>query len=128
MDRAAHVRVDRAALIDWLADDVHDAAKCGRANRHVDRATEVSHRIAANQALGGVHGDRANRVLAEVLGNLEDQAVAVIVGLKRVENARKLAVELDVDHGADDLRYAAFCVCGSAHAGRLLWSGCRLGC
>ena len=54
-----------------------------------------------------VHGDGADDILAEVLGDLEDQAVAAIVGLERGEDRRQLAFEGDVDDGADDLRDAA---------------------
>ena len=103
MDRGRHVAADRAALVDRLADDVHDAAERLRADGHADlRAGRVDD-LAAGEAVGRVHGDRADDVLAEVLRDLEDQAVAAIVGLERREDRRKLAFEGDVDDGADDL-------------------------
>jgi hypothetical protein len=42
--------------------------------------------LAAHQAFGRVHGDGAHGVLAEVLGHLEHQALAVVVGLERVQD------------------------------------------
>ena len=38
-----------------------------------------------------------------MLGDLEHQAVALVVGLERVEDRRQVLVELHVDDGADDL-------------------------
>ena len=72
-----------------------------------------THRVAAGQALGGVHGDGAHGVLAQVLGDLEHQAEGLagalvgVGGLQRVEDRRQVALELDVDDGADDLGDAA---------------------
>ena len=42
-----------------------------------------------------------------MLRHLEHQAVAVVVGLQRVQDRRQVAVELHVDDGADDLGDAA---------------------
>ena len=58
---------------------------------------------AAHQTFGGVHGDGAHGVLAEVLRHFEDEPVAVVVGLERVQDRRQVAVERDVHHGADHL-------------------------
>ncbi len=102
-----HVAADRAALVDRLADHVHDPAERLRADRHADLRAGRVDRLAAGQAVGRVHRDRADDVLAEMLGDLEHQAVAVVVGLERREDRRQLALESDVDDGADDLADAA---------------------
>ncbi len=81
----------------------------------------VGHGLAADQAFGGVHGDGAHGVLAQVLGDLQHQAEGLagllvgVGGLQRVEDRRQVAVELDVDDGADDLDDAAR---GDARGGR----------
>ena len=41
--------------------------------------------------------------LAEMLRDLEHQAVALVLGLQRVEDRRQMVLELHVDDGADDL-------------------------
>ena len=41
--------------------------------------------------------------LAEMLGDFEHQAVALVLGLQRVEDRRQVVLELHVDDGADDL-------------------------
>ena len=40
---------------------------------------------------------------AEMLGDFEHQAVALVLGLQRVEDRRQVLVEVHVDDGADDL-------------------------
>ncbi len=42
-------------------------------------------------------------VLAEMLRNLENEAVAVVLGFERVQNLRQMAVELYVDDCAHNL-------------------------
>ena len=107
VDRRRHVAADRALLVDRLADDVHDAAERLGADGDADLRAGRRHRLAAGEAVGRVHGDGANDILAEVLGDLEHQAVAVVVGLERREDRRQVAFEGDVDDGADDLADAA---------------------
>ena len=54
-----------------------------------------------------VHGDAAHGVFAEMLRDFEDEAVALVGGLQRVQDLRQVTVELHVDDGADDLGDAA---------------------
>ena len=81
--------VDRAALVDRLADDVDDPAERHRADRHGDLRAGVGHRLAAGQPVGRVHRDGADGVLTEMLRHFEHQAVAVVVGLERREDRRQ---------------------------------------
>ena len=68
--------------------------------------------LATGQTVGRVHRDRADDVLAKVLGDLKHEPDAAIVGLERGEDRRKLALESDVDDGADDLGDATGQVAG----------------
>jgi hypothetical protein len=120
MDAAALLGLDRPGLVHRLADDVHDAAQRLLADRHRDRLAGVDHLLAAHQALGGVHGDGAHGVLAQMLGDLEHQAVAVVVGLERVHDLGQMALELHVDHGARDLADAPDGAAGGGAAGPVL--------
>jgi hypothetical protein len=70
VDGAALLRPHRAGLVYRLADDVHDAAERLLAHRNRDRLAGVGDLLVADEALGGVHGDGADRVLAEMLGDL----------------------------------------------------------
>jgi hypothetical protein len=42
-----------------------------------------------------------------MLGDFEHEAVALIVGLERIQDFGQMVVELDVNHGAHDLAYMA---------------------
>src|SRR3546814_6196772 len=55
----------------------HDAAERLGADGDADLRTGVGHRLAAGEAVGRVHRDGADGVFAEMLGDLEDEAVAV---------------------------------------------------
>jgi hypothetical protein len=86
-----------------------------------DRLAGVAHGLAANQTFGGVHGDGADGVLAQVLGDFEHQALAGrdVDGFQGVQDRRQVALELDVDDGADDLHQLA----GGGADGRGLFAG-----
>ena len=103
VDRHPDLGIDRPALVDRLADHIQDPAERLAADRHRDRLAGVDHLLAAGEAIGAVHGDRAHGRFAEMLGDLEDQLVAVIVGVQRVQDRRQGAVELDVDDRAHHL-------------------------
>lgn len=104
VDRAVLGTLDRAALVDGLADDVHDAAKGCGTNRDGDRSTGINDLLATDKTLGTVHGNSAYRVFTEMGGNLEHEATAMeILNLESVQNWREVfAVELDIDNGTDD--------------------------
>ncbi len=109
VDGAEDVRLDRALFVDRLADDVHDAAQGAGTDRNADRLAGVAHGLTANEAFGGVHGDGADGVLTQVLGDFEHQALAgsLVDGFQGVQDRRQFAGELDVDDGADDLNELA---------------------
>ena len=100
----------RPGLVDRLADHVHDASERAVADRHRDRLPGIGDLLPAHQALAGVHRDRAHGRFAEMLGDLEHQAIALVLGLERVEDRRQVPSELHVDDGADDLGDLSDCV------------------
>mmetsp|Transcript_8741 Transcript_8741/g.32960 ORF Transcript_8741/g.32960 Transcript_8741/m.32960 type:complete len:514 (-) Transcript_8741:27-1568(-) len=117
VDRRELVRGHGSALVDGLADDVDDAAKGRRADGHHDRVAGVLAGLSAHEALGGVHGDGAHRVLTQVLRDLEHEPRLALgdLHLQGVEDGRQLRVELNVHHGANDLRHLSD---GGAHRRR----------
>ena len=120
VDRRPLGRLDRTGLVDRLADDVHDAAEHFGADRHRDRRAGVLDRLAADEAVGGVHRDAADRVLAEVLGDLDGQVVLALVDRRVGEQERGVdlrqlgRVERDVDDRSDDLDHAAHACWGNS--------------
>ena len=107
--------LDRAGLIDRIADHVDDAAEALVADRHRNRLAGVGALLAAHQAFGDVHRDGADGVLAEMLCHLEHEALAAVLGLERVQDRRQMVLELHVDDGADDLGDFSDCV-GRCHS------------
>jgi hypothetical protein len=102
VDRRGQGLVDRATLVDRVAEHVHDAADRGLAHRHHDRVTGVGHQHAAAQAVGRTERDGAHDAVAELLLHLERQRGAF--HLQRVVDPGHLvAREFDIDHGADAL-------------------------
>ena len=92
-----------ATLVDGLTDDVDDAAEGLRTDGHLNGIASVAHGLATHKTLGGVEGDGAHVVATQVLGDLENEAVLGALNLERVENGRKLALELDIDDGTNNL-------------------------
>ena len=80
------------AAVDRLAEHVEEPAERRLADRHGDRRAGVDDVDAARDAVGGVHGDRADAVVAEVLLHLRDQVD---------RRAPVLLGELDPERGVD---------------------------
>src|SRR5262249_61485204 len=83
----------------------------GVADRHRDRLAGVRASPAPHAALVRVHGDGAHRRLAEMLGDLKYQAMALILRLERVEDGRQMPFEVHVDDCADHLRDVPDWIC-----------------
>jgi hypothetical protein len=111
VDRALLGGLVRTGLVGRLAHHVHDAAHGFVADRNGDRLAGIDHLLAAHEAFSRVHGDRAHGVLAEMLSDLENQAVALVRRLDGVEDRRQVTVELNVDDGARDLANATNFTC-----------------
>ena len=107
------VVVDRAALVDRFADHVDDAAERGGADRDGDRGAGIGDFLAAGHAVGRVHGDGADLVLAEMLRDFEHQRLALVLGAQGRQDGGQIGVEAHVDDGAQDLRYRADIVLAS---------------
>ncbi len=104
MNGAGFLVRHRAGFVDRVADHINDAAERAFTDRHQYRLAGVGDLLAAHQTFGGIHGDGAHGRFAKMLSDLKHQAVALILGIQRVEDRRQMILELHVDDGADDLR------------------------
>ena len=120
MDGTHGFGLDRSGLIDRLADHVDDTAQGLVADRHRDRIAGVDNIGAPHQAFGRIHGDGAHRVLAQMLGDLEHQPIALIVGLQGVHNRRQRFIELNVHDGAHNLTNVTNGLFRSSHSSQSL--------
>ena len=108
VDRPALDALDRGLVVDRLADHVPDAPERRVADGHRDRPARVDDVRPARETVGGVHGDRAHAVVAEVLLHLRDERRGRAVGpvdldLDGVEDLGQAVREDRVDHDALDL-------------------------
>ncbi len=129
VNRAKLVGLDRAAVIDRPAKDIHDASQCPLAHRHRDWRAGTLDLHAAAQAVGGAERDAADHAIAELLLDLEGEVLlhqrvgSILLQKKRVIDARHVfARKLDVDHRADALDDGALCLCHSFFL--VLYGGC----
>ncbi len=76
------------------------------------------------RSFGGVHGDGAHGILAEMLRHFENEAIALVLRFQRIEDRRQIALELHVDDGADDLRDTSGLI-SFGHVVLLLGYGCH---
>ncbi len=106
----------RPLLVDGLAQDVHDAAQGGGADRDLDGRAGARGNQTTPHTVGGTHGDGAHDAVAELLLYLERQTD--LIDFQGVVDLRHLvAGELYVHHGTDDLHHVT-----RAHS----LSSCRL--
>jgi hypothetical protein len=105
VDRAERIRLNRAAFIDGLTNDVQDTSKRAVTDRDGDGSTRVDDLLATDETLSTVHGNATNGVFTKVLGNLKNESVTTlhILNLKSVEDSREvLGSEVNVNNGTDD--------------------------
>ena len=71
----AQLGADGRAVVDRVADHVEDAPEALGTDGHLNGGPGVPYGHPAHQAVGGVHGDGADRALAEVLRDLEREVL-----------------------------------------------------
>ena len=71
--------LNRAEIVDRLANHIHDAAQSAMPHRHGNRSALINGFHAANHAFGGFHGDAAGAAFSQMLLHFEndvDRAMA----------------------------------------------------
>jgi len=115
--------VNWSTLINWLANNVDDTAKETWADRHLDWGTSVNNSLATDQTISCVHSNGTDGVLSKMLSNLEDNTDIVFLNLKGVQDRWKLAIELNVNDGTNDLSYGTLAHHGSRHGSAVVDAG-----
>ena len=122
VDRPPLVDLDRAAVVDGLAQQVEDASEGRLSHGDRQRPARVDAVHAADQAVGAAHGDAADVPAAEVLLDLADEVqfypLVVAVDLQGVVDRRQLVLgELHVEDRADHLDDVADVAVGLRNSG-----------
>ncbi len=99
-------RLNRAALVDRIADDVEDAAERAGADRHGDRGAGIADFLAADETVRRVHRDGAHGVLAQFLRHFQHKGAVADLRRQRVVDIGQFAFELHVHDSAQNLRDA----------------------
>ncbi len=105
------LRVHGTEAVDRPADDVEDPAQAFGPYGDADRSAQVFRLHPADQAVGDIHRDAADDVVAQMLGDLHDQVVLLVVdgGIgdgDGVHDVRELSLlERQIDDRPDDLYY-----------------------
>ena len=129
MDRPLLEVLAVAGIVEAVAQGVEHVPFDAFTDRHRDRGACIGDLGSAHQAVGGLHGDAAHQVIAEVLGHLQGQGLGHgregDVGVQCVEQLRhRAAGELHVDDGAGDTHHptggflaarGAVGLCGDSH-------------
>jgi len=95
--------IDRAALINGLADNVDDSSEGFGTNGHHNGTSSVLDTLPPDKSLSGIQGNCAHVVSSQMLRDLKHEAVVSPLNLKRVENGWKLSFELHIDDGTNNL-------------------------
>ena len=86
MNRSVLGGVDGATLVDGLANNVDDSSKGLGADGDHNGVAGVLDFLATDESLSGVQGNRADVVATQVLGDLQNEAVASASHFERVQN------------------------------------------
>ena len=114
VDRHAVRRVHRTLLVDGFAEHVHDPAEGLLTHGDGDRCAGVLHGQAAGETFGSPHGNGPNHAVPKLLLHLKGElGVGNPKGV--IHLGHFVALELDVDDGANDLNDSS-----AAHDARFL--------
>jgi hypothetical protein len=94
---------DRVALVDRLPDHVPEPTERRLSDGDGDGRAGVEHVDAAGKAVGRIHGDRADAVVAQVLLHFCDERAGRRLDLEGGQDLGKAIREDGVDHDALDL-------------------------
>ena len=109
MDRAQLDTLDRTTLVNGLPDDVHYSSERGGTNGNENRCTSVDNLLTTDETFCTIHGNGADRVLAQMGRDLKDETASMkVLNLQCIENRRKVVgIKLDINDGTDDGFYGA---------------------
>ena len=105
VDGMAFSALERAGIVDGLAEDVEHPSQDGIADGNLDGLSSVEDREVSPYAFRGTHGDAADGIVSDVLDHFQGQFLAVVqLDLQGDQKRRDgIFLETDVDDGSDCL-------------------------
>ena len=93
-------------VVHYVSQNVEDSAQCFAANRHGNTLAGIGHGHTALQAVCGAHRDAADRIVADMLRNLNRQRmIADRQGQGVIDGGQVPFRKMNVHHRSHDLRY-----------------------
>jgi len=111
MDGPTLLGVQLFAAVDGLAQQIEHPAQALLTHRHADGCAGVGGFGPTLEAVGGAHGDAADHIVANVLGDFGHDGAAVMGNFDGAEQLGKIPVrKSNVQDRADDLRHGPFVI------------------
>ena len=96
-------------VINGLTQQIKDPAQASLAYRHGNGGAGIGDLCAALQAVGGGHGNAADNVVTNVLGNLRNDGLVSIGNFDGVQQTGQLILlEANIQNRAHDLDHSSF--------------------
>src|SRR5581483_162408 len=90
MDGPVSFRVHRTFVVDWLPENVQDAAERLPSDRNGDRRTEIDRLHAADHSVRRLHRDATNLVLTDVVRDFDDDIDLHFAELTVIDDANRV--------------------------------------
>ncbi len=109
MDGHVLVRIDRPQPVDGTADHIEHPPQTGIADRHLDGFARILDRHTPNETVCGIHTNRTNNPIAQVLSHFHNQVVLFIADRRigypqgRIDQWQLAFGKLDVYDVTDNL-------------------------
>ena len=106
VDGPVLLRLRSRLIVYRVAQKVEYTAKALLAYRNLDGLSGIQGLCSSDETVSGVHGDTADRIVADLLCHLNGQLRTVVIDFNGVQQRRQLVVSKpDVQYGAGDLHY-----------------------
>ena len=106
MDIPAFLCLNLRTVIHHVSEDVEDSAQCFAADRNGNALSGISHGHTALQTVCGAHCDAADRIVSDMLRNLNRQRmIADRQGQGVIDGRQRSFRKMNVYHRSHDLRY-----------------------
>jgi hypothetical protein len=97
------ISLDGTTLIDGLTNNIDDSSEGLGTDGYQNGGADIADTLSSNETLSGIKGNGTDVVSTEMLGDLENKSVGAILNLKGIQNWGKLALELHIDDGTNNL-------------------------
>ena len=103
MNWSVLISLDGTTLIDGLTNNIDDSSEGLGTDGYQNGGADIADTLSSNETLSGIKGNGTDVVSTEMLGDLENKSVGAILNLKGIQNWGKLALELHIDDGTNNL-------------------------